>query len=551
MAYITGTAAANLLLGTAGNDVINGLEGNDLIDGGAGNDVLIGGLGADTFRMGLNEGYDAIVDADGTDVLLLTGGPFFDIFAFQRDGTDLVIRAVDNHDYSSDPPNQMRVLNHFAGSRLLYVEGDFSGNNAGYGEDPAVTRFYFSGANGVGINQGNFGEALIGADGNDTIVGNGGYFDSVDSGAGNDRVNTVGARFANVITGDGNDYALGGNGRETFRGGRGLDTFDGGGQGADGGDRVDYRDADGAIQVDLALTTLQWIGDYDGADLLLNIEGVIGSKFNDTISGNADNNLLVGRDGRDILNGRAGADTMDGGLDNDTYYVDNLADLILELPNTLFVAGNDRVIVSVNNYDMGTQALYVERIDLVGAALNATGNGSNNVMRGNAGANSLSGAIGNDQLFGFGGNDVLIGGPATIGGSDRDDDRLVGGLGADTMTGGAGRDLFDFNSILESGIAGAARDVITDFTTSAVAGQFVDRIDLRDIDALAATLTVNEAFTFLGGGAFTAAGAQVRVQQVGADVEVQLNTDADLAPEMVILLKNQTAANLEAIDFLL
>ncbi|WP_244457383.1 hypothetical protein [Roseomonas fluvialis] len=44
----------------------------------------------------------------------------------------------------------------------------------------------------------------------------------------------------------------------------------------------------------------------------------------------------------------------------------------------------------------------MERIDLIGAALAATGNALANVMRGNIGANSLSG---NDQLFGFGGNE--------------------------------------------------------------------------------------------------------------------------------------------------
>lgn len=38
-----------------------------------------------------------------------------------------------------------------------------------------------------------------------------------------------------------------------------------------------------------------------------------------------------------------------------------------------------------------------------------------------------------------------------------------GGLGKDTATGGAGRDLYDLNAAAESGVGTANRDVITDF----------------------------------------------------------------------------------------
>ncbi|WP_341482874.1 hypothetical protein [Roseomonas fluvialis] len=143
---------------------------------------------------------------------------------------------------------------------------------------------------------------------------------------------------------------------------------------------------------------------------------------------------------------------------------------------------------------------------------------------------------------------MLVGGPDTIGDAERDADRLEGGAGADTMSGGAGNDVFDFNDILDSGVSSALRDVILDFTTGAVG--FVDRIDLRDIDAVASTLTVNEAFVFRDTGAFTGAG-QVRVVQSGADVIVELSTDLDIPPEMTIRLLNQTATAIESLDFLL
>ncbi|MGH1558857.1 M10 family metallopeptidase C-terminal domain-containing protein [Caulobacter segnis] len=75
----------------------------------------------------------------------------------------------------------------------------------------------------------------------------------------------------------------------------------------------------------------------------------------------------------------------------------------------------------------------------------------------------------------------------------------MGGLGSDTMTGGAGGDVFDFNDAAEGNW-----DVITDFVSG------VDRIDLSTIDASPANSQGNHAFVFLGSGAFTHATGQVR-----------------------------------------
>jgi hypothetical protein len=69
-------------------------------------------------------------------------------------------------------------------------------------------------------------------------------------------------------------------------------------------------------------------------------------------------------------------------------------------------------------------------------------------------------------------------------------DTLIGGLGKDTMSGGAGGDFFDFNLKTES-VKGANRDVILDFSH----GQG-DRIDLASIDAKSGG--GNQAFKFIG-----------------------------------------------------
>lgn len=74
-----------------------------------------------------------------------------------------------------------------------------------------------------------------------------------------------------------------------------------------------------------------------------------------------------------------------------------------------------------------------------------------------------------------------------------------------------------------------------------------DRLDLGRIDAN--TLRDgNQAFSFIGKGAFTAAG-QVRYEVAGSEARVLLNTDADLQAEGIIRL--MAVRSLKAGDFLL
>src|SRR5262249_40390134 len=48
-------------------------------------------------------------------------------------------------------------------------------------------------------------------------------------------------------------------------------------------------------------------------DLLLSIENIVGSFFNDVLLGDSNANTLIGLDGRDGLEGRGGNDVLDGG----------------------------------------------------------------------------------------------------------------------------------------------------------------------------------------------------------------------------------------------
>lgn len=101
----------------------------------------------------------------------------------------------------------------------------------------------------------------------------------------------------------GNDTLDGGTGNDALFGEAGNDVLDGG----DGSDTAYYSAAaavTGAVTgVTVKLSTNNFDRGFatggDGKDILSNIEGVIGSSFNDSLTGNAGDNGLVGEAGSD------------------------------------------------------------------------------------------------------------------------------------------------------------------------------------------------------------------------------------------------------------
>jgi len=176
--------------------------------------------------------------------------------------------------------------------------------------------------------------------------------------------------------------------------------------------------------------------------------------------GNSAANLIAGDDSNNTLDGKAGADTLAGGDGNDTYYVDNLADIVVELNNE----GSDTVFTSLSAYSI-KDLINVEHLTLQGTlAASATGNLLNNTITGNSNNNVINGMEGIDDIKGMGGSDRIdggIGNDTLDGGTGNDtllgglgDDSLSGGLGANVLTGGTGADTFVINE--------AAKDTITD-----------------------------------------------------------------------------------------
>lgn len=115
--------------------------------------------------------------------------------------------------------------------------------------------------------------------------------------AGTSNINGTGNSLGNVLSGN--------SGNNILNGKLGVDT-------------VDYSLANTGIAVSLAINTVQAIGANQGSDTLISIENLIGSYYNDTLTGSAGANKLSGSAGIDTLNGGGGNDTLNGGSESDT-----------------------------------------------------------------------------------------------------------------------------------------------------------------------------------------------------------------------------------------
>lgn len=242
-------------------------------------------------------------------------------------------------------------------------------------------------------------DILHGGDGNDKIFAGGGA-DQLIGGNGDDLLHG-GMGDSSLSGGNGNDTLLGGAGDEFLIGGSGSDLINGGG----GTDMAAYWTAGSAVHVDLAHIGL--IGGAASGDVLISIENLHGSAFDDNLSGDVGANVIYGGKGGDNIEGRGGADQLFGGHGDDT--------INGGLGNDLLQGGD------------GQDDLH--------------GGRSADTIYGNTGDDTLDGQLGRDLIFGGAGNDLVIGGAgidALYG--DEGDDTLDGGSSSDSLYGGSGRD---------------------------------------------------------------------------------------------------------------
>ena len=249
-------------------------------------------------------------------------------------------------------------------------------------------------------------DLLEGDDGNDTLDGGSGA-DTLDGGAGDD-----------VLIGDsGIDVLSGGAGDDLLEGGGGRDTLDGG----DGSDTASYEGSKARVIVSLA--DGRGRGAAATGDVLVAVENLIGSPFDDDLAGDSGSNMLVGGDGADTLDGGFGNDMLLGGSGNDTI---------------LGGSGNDTVNGNVGG-DSISGGDGADSLKGGGSGANTVSGGDgDDTVAGGVGADSLDGGAGNDRLTGFRGSDILDGGAG--------DDTIIAGADADTALGGAGNDRVSGNN---------------------------------------------------------------------------------------------------------
>lgn len=162
---------------------------------------------------------------------------------------------------------------------------------------------------------------------------------------------------------------------------------------------------------------------------------------------------------------------------------------------------------------------------------NVRGGSASDKITGNEVSNSLYGYNGNDRLYGLEGDDYLLGGEGNdIVSGNVGKDRVYGGLGADDLYGGADADSFIFSKIGDSTASSTGRDTIFDF--SGTAG---DRIDLSRIDASTKTAG-NQAFSFIGTGAFTGKATELRYEKTSSNTFIQGDINGDGKADFAIHL---------------
>lgn len=298
---ITGSGLANQIgagagqdtvLGGAGNDTVSGDAGNDSLSGGADDDLIIGGSGNDTIDGGTGRDTAAYSEGLSADLFAAYGANLagFDITV---DATGATVRA------RSTSGSVLET------DTLTNVEGILGSDRAETTRINAYVTFSTDAAKGVdtldlsGLGSATGAYVNLGT-GNVTLVQSGGTIVqshlNYENATGTDTFDTlIGTDLDNVIKGGGgNDILSGLGGADRLEGGTGIDT-------------VSYVASASGVSVNLATSAVS--GGEAAGDTLISIENIIGSRYNDVLTGDAGANTLTGGAGNDLLTGGAGIDT--------------------------------------------------------------------------------------------------------------------------------------------------------------------------------------------------------------------------------------------------
>ena len=246
---------------------------------------------------------------------------------------------------------------------VITVNGSPTGNTGNNSIVGSAGDDVLSGLAGLDVISGGFGaDVIYGNQDNDILYGNQDN-DVLYAGQGDDVA--YGGQGDDIAYGNlGDDLLLGNLGNDTLNGGAGDDRMDGG----DGIDTASYLDAPSAVTVSLLASGASQATGGAGSDTLISIENLVGSAFNDTLTGDYGANVLSGGFGADSLSGGYGADVLYGNQDDDALYGNQDADVLY-------------------------------------------GGQGNDALFGGAGDDVLYGNLGDDLLQGGAGVDLMWGGP--------------------------------------------------------------------------------------------------------------------------------------------
>lgn len=524
-ATIAGSASADTIVGTSAAETIYGNAGGDAIDGGGGNDVIIGGLGRDLMTGG--SGQDRFVFKTAADTAV--GGSYRDVINDFVQGYDIVDLAGIDADAGTTAHDAFAWigLSNFGGvaGQLRYqqvgaytmVQGDVNGDRVADFELNLKGHFELTSADFVFSAAVPQAAATMGW----ASVANSPDLASLNVLSGSSAVDylTGSSGADHVIGGLGNDWISAGAGNDVLQGGAGRDYLTGG-----AGDDYFYYANVGEIGI---AGTRDLIADFqaghdkvylaDIAGLPAQAQGAAWSWLGqDSFTGHALEMRLSFTSTNSIV-----SIDLDG---------DKKADVEFDFSGRLALKGSDFIVASNGATPVTVPADGAQSP----AGRESSGADAVTLVSGTAGADRLDGTTGNDKLIGGAGNDVLVGGAG--------DDTLVGGAGMDNLTGGYGQDRFVFEVVTDS-VAGAARDVVTDFT------QGQDVFDLHAIDANPATAAL-DALSWIGVSGFSGVAGQLRYSDLGTGgTLVQADLDGDKIADFQIYSTQRV--ELTSHDFLL
>jgi Ca2+-binding RTX toxin-like protein len=432
----------------SGNDSFNPGKGADTIDGGAGTDTLTINNSTDTAETTITY----IPTTNGTTPIgTITGG--------SNSGT--TFQNIEVVDLKTGSGNDKINVSAAAGFVITTVNGG-GGNDTIIGALTGAANSYYGGAGDDNITAGNNGDSLYGGAGNDTLNGgaggdaiyigvnvlsggispfigaSGGGADIIDGGGGEDTliINNLTDTAATTInyTGTIGTITGGSNSGTTFTNIERVDFTTGAGN--------DNINVSGAAASGVISSVNGGGGDDTIIGRLLRIGQYFGGDGDDNITAGNLGDTLYGDAGNDTLTGGSGSDDLFGGNGNDTYLINANTDIGSDTIYETATGGIDTISfqnssTAININLSQTTVQIIAANDVTTAADDVKLNGDLNYV---------------ENVIGGSGADTITGNTLN--------NRLDGGAGADKMIGGAGDDTYVVDNIgdIVTEAAGAGTD---------------------------------------------------------------------------------------------